>query len=196
MPGKVGGKSISFLIDTGCTTKILSHHVFNRLDKKLRNQLRPIDSAAKLADVTNMSFTGRIDVEGRLRSVPFKTEFLVARIRDDALLGMSFLTQNRSKILFTESRLEIDGNSLVCTDRHGRQLSTVHTLLRLRWSLVFIQISTLFSILFSQTRALLTRMIYAWWPTGGNVVKQQLQRIQTTQSDIVETTNSNWNRYC
>ena len=39
IPGRVEGKPVLCLIDTGCTTNLLGKHVFDRLQERLREQL-------------------------------------------------------------------------------------------------------------------------------------------------------------
>ncbi len=122
--GKTEGKIIQFLLDSGCTTNILSQHAFERLRPDIRATLKAWESTARLADGTSMMFTGRINLGGRLRDVPFRSDFLVAKIKDDAILGMPFLTEHNCKILFGESKLELNGKLLACTNRKGLTLSS------------------------------------------------------------------------
>ena len=77
MPGKVEGKGCQFLLDTGCSTNILSKRMFNLLQPSTRNRLIPINSIASLADGSSLDFEGQLTVHGRIREVPFQEEFLV-----------------------------------------------------------------------------------------------------------------------
>ena len=50
VPGRVAGKSFSFLIDTGCTHNLLSKTVFNRLSAQTRQQMVYGETVAAMAN--------------------------------------------------------------------------------------------------------------------------------------------------
>ena len=50
VPGRVAGKTLSFLVDTGCTHNLLSRTVFNRLPAQTRLQLVYAETVAAMAD--------------------------------------------------------------------------------------------------------------------------------------------------
>ena len=93
MPGKVYGKSTLFLLDTGCTTNILSGHVFNSLGSNQKEKLRPVGSSATLADGSRLVFFGQLTLEGQQRAESFQSKFLLAHITEDVIIGMPFLEE-------------------------------------------------------------------------------------------------------
>ena len=66
LPGKIGGRNLQCLLDSGCTTNILSKHVFDRLPTRFKEQLEAKKTHGALADGTQISFYGLIRVELRL----------------------------------------------------------------------------------------------------------------------------------
>ena len=82
IPGRVEGKQVKFLVDTGCSHSLLSKVVFDRLPSKLRANLQPRDTTAALADGSGLHIYGSVTLSGWLRNVPFQEEFLVGRISD------------------------------------------------------------------------------------------------------------------
>ena len=124
MPGKVYGKSTLFLLDTGCTTNILSGHVFNSLSSNQKEKLRPVGSSATLADGSSLVFFGQLTLKGKLRDEPFESEFLLAHIKEDVIIGMPFLEENQCTLSFVDATLSFGGKELTCTDRRGRDLTS------------------------------------------------------------------------
>ena len=124
MPGKVYGKSTLFLLDTGCTTNILSGHVFNSLSSNQKEKLRPVGSSATLADGSSLVFFGQLTLKGKLRDEPFQSEFLLAHIKEDVIIGMPFLEENQCTLSFVDATLSFGGKELTCTDRRGRDLTS------------------------------------------------------------------------
>lgn len=122
LPGKVGGKPMQFLLDTGCTTSVLSKTLFERLPPALKQQLDCVVSQGVMADGSTLPIYGSLPVTGRIRSMEFTETFLVGRIKDDAILGMSFFSKNRCSIDFKEPSLILEGRALPCTDRIGNPL--------------------------------------------------------------------------
>ena len=94
VPGRVAGKTLSFLVDTGCTHNLLSRTVFDRLPAQTRQQMVYGETVAAMADGSGLHIYGSIGLSGRLRNVPFEARFLVCRISDNAILGMEFLRRH------------------------------------------------------------------------------------------------------
>ena len=86
VPGRVAGKSLSFLVDTSCTHNLLSSTVFERLPVQTRQQMVSGETVAAMADGSGLHIYGSVGLSGRLRNVPFEARFLVCRISDNAIL--------------------------------------------------------------------------------------------------------------
>ena len=121
--GKVEGRAAQFLLDTGCTTNLLSKHLFDRLPEKIRTQIRECARHGLLADGTRLPFYGVIRLNIRLRQVKTQEVFIVSQINEDAILGMPFLVERRCSMDFKKPVIELDGQEIKCTDRLGRLLS-------------------------------------------------------------------------
>ena len=68
LPGKVTGRDVAFLLDSGCTTNLLSKRVFNTLPLKERKELAPYTGEpGTLADGSSIPFDGVIELTGRVR---------------------------------------------------------------------------------------------------------------------------------
>jgi len=68
LPGKVTGRDVTFLLDSGCTTNLLSRRVFNTLPLKERKELAPYTvEPSTLADGSSIPFDDVIELIGRVR---------------------------------------------------------------------------------------------------------------------------------
>ena len=56
LPGKLEGRPVQFLVDTGCTTNLLSKHMFSRLPERVRSELEKSDSNGVMAYGTQLPF--------------------------------------------------------------------------------------------------------------------------------------------
>ena len=54
LPGKVGRVPVQILVDTGCTTNLMSKRVFDKLDKATRETREEYASHGVMADGTKM----------------------------------------------------------------------------------------------------------------------------------------------
>ena len=122
LPGRLEGRPVQFLIDTGCTTNLLSKQVFDRLPGRIRDLLEESDSHGLLADGTQLPFYGVIRLQVRVRDVKTEDVFVVSQISEDAILGMPFLVAHNCSMDFNQPVVQVDGRKLTCTDRHGRLL--------------------------------------------------------------------------
>ena len=120
--GKIGGRPLQCLIDTGCTTNILSKHSFDRLPTRLKERLEARQTHGAMADGTRLQFYGVIRLELRLKGMCLEEVFVVGKISEDVILGMPFLTDHQCTMVFGTSTVLIEGKEVRCTDRHGRQL--------------------------------------------------------------------------
>ena len=124
------GKPVLCLLDTGCTTNLISKHVFDRLPEGLRNQLVASDTHGMMADGTRLPFYGVIPLRIRLKELLMNEKLVVSRVSEDIILGMPFLANHNCSIDFYSTRVTVDGRQIECTDRHGRQLTSPVQLVR------------------------------------------------------------------
>jgi len=68
LTGKLAGKAATFLLDTGCTTNLLSRRLFDTLSARDRANLEPYEGEhGTLADGSCIPFYGVIELTGRVR---------------------------------------------------------------------------------------------------------------------------------
>ena len=130
VPGKVAGKSLSFLVDTGCTHNLLSRTVFDRLPAQTRQQMVYGETVAAMADGNGLHIYGSIGLTGRLRNVPFEARFLVCRVSNNAILGMEFLSRHDCSVACDKGRLVMGGQPIQCMVQMGRLLANKVQIIR------------------------------------------------------------------
>ena len=109
IPGKVEGKPVLCLLDTGCITNLIGKHVFDRLSEGLRKQLVESDTHGMKADGTWLPFYGVIPVCIRLKELLIDEKLVVSRISEDVFLGMPFLANHNCSIDFHSTRVVVNG---------------------------------------------------------------------------------------
>jgi len=123
LPEKISGKAATFLLDTGCTTNLLSRRLFDTLGARERASLEPYEGAhGTLADGSCIPFYGVISLPGRVRDQAIHETFIVSQLKEDAILGMPFLEKYQCRMDFQKSVVVMAGQELVCVDKFGRPL--------------------------------------------------------------------------
>ena len=123
VPGSVGVRKVTYLVDTGCSHNLLSKSVFDRMPAGTRHQLVPLETAAAMADGSGLPIYGRINLPGKLRNLKFEEEFLVSRIADDAILGMVFLKNQECTLSCDKGIIVVGTETVLCTDQRGNLLA-------------------------------------------------------------------------
>ena len=95
LPGKVEGRPVQFLIDTGCTTDLLCKQVFDKLSSAARSLLEESDSHSLMADGTRLTFYGVVHLPLQLKDVKNEEVFVVSKINENALLEMPILVAHQ-----------------------------------------------------------------------------------------------------
>jgi len=91
LPGKVIGRGVTFLLDSGCTTNLLSRRVFNTLPLKERKELSPYTGEpSTLADGSSIPFDGVIKLTRRVRDQAIQEIFVISPLEEDAIIWMPF----------------------------------------------------------------------------------------------------------
>ena len=122
LPGKLTSKTLKYLVDTGCTNTVLSTSMFNELPEHVRAGLRAVSGSATAANGNSIPTHGWIKLKGRIRNQPIETDFMVADILEDAILGLDFLEKEEATISFKTAELTYRGKKLVCVDHQGKPL--------------------------------------------------------------------------
>jgi len=104
LPGKLAGKPATFLLDSGCTTNLLSCQFFDTLSTKVRNELEPYEGEyGTLADRSRIPFYGTIELTVRDQAI--QETFVVGQLEEDAILGMPFLQRHGCCLDFSKSAM-------------------------------------------------------------------------------------------
>jgi len=111
LPGKVAGKAATFLLESSCTTNLLSCHVFDTLPLRDKKGMRPYEGEhGTLADGSCNPFHGIIKLTGRVRDQSIQETFLVSPLEEDAILDMPFLQRHGCHIDFSKSAMATNVN--------------------------------------------------------------------------------------
>ena len=130
LSGKIEGRPLRLLLDTGCTTNLLGKHVYDRLPERIKQQLVECDTHGAMADGTQLTFYGVIQLSIRLKELVVEEKLVVSRISEDVILGMPFLAAHQCTIDFGRPTVVVDGRPIECTDRHGRKLTCTVQIVR------------------------------------------------------------------
>jgi len=123
LPDKVAGRAVTFLLDSGCTTNLLSHCVFDALPPKDKARIEPYTGEhSTLADGSCIPFYSIIELTGRVRDQTIWETFIVSQLEEDAILGMPFLQRHRCHIDFSKSAMLMAGRELACVNKFDRPL--------------------------------------------------------------------------
>ena len=80
VPGRVAGRSLSFLVDMGFTHNLLSRTVFDRPPAPTFQQMVYGETLAAMDDGSGLHIVGSIGLSGCQQNMPFEARFLVSRI--------------------------------------------------------------------------------------------------------------------
>jgi len=123
LPGKIAGKAVTFLLDSGCTTNLISRQLFNTLSARVRGKMEPYNGEyGTLADGSCIPFYGIVELTGCVRDQAIQEMFIASQLKEDAILGMPFLKQHGCHIDFSKSAMVMSGRELACVDKFGRPL--------------------------------------------------------------------------
>lgn len=98
LTGLVSGADVSFLLDSGSTSSLLSSKLYQSIMKEHNLPLKSV--ARKIRDVNDneLSVLGRLDLEIQFKENKYPLTVLVCDISQDAILGQDFLLEHVQKI--------------------------------------------------------------------------------------------------
>jgi len=124
LPGHIAGKPAHFLLDSGCTTNILSHQFFDTLGVAIKRRLAPYEEGhGTLTDGSSIPFCGIIELAERVRDWNMQETFIIGQLNEDAVLEMPFLQRHRCHIDFSKSVMLMGNKELTCVDKIGCSLA-------------------------------------------------------------------------
>ena len=115
--GSVQGVPTNFVLDTGAEKTVISERIFNQIEQCLKPN---ITKKGKLihAGGDPLQNTGVCTLNVTLGSLHIKTEVTVAKIKDDALLGMDILNSQSkppADIILSQNKIVLAGHEIKCT---------------------------------------------------------------------------------
>jgi len=123
LSGKVAGRAVTFLLDTGCIMNFLSRRLVDSLPCKDKAGIEPHKGErGTLADTSCIPFYGIIELTGRVLDQAIRETFIISQLKEDAILRIPFLKQHRCHIDCSKSPMVMAGQELACVDKFGRPL--------------------------------------------------------------------------
>jgi len=124
LPGKVADKPANFLLDSGCTTNIISRQFFDTLGVTINKGLEPYEeNHGTLTDGSCIPFYGIIELTGCFPDQTIQETFIVGQLNEDAILGIPFLQRHGCRIDFSKPAMLMGDRELVCVNKFGRPLA-------------------------------------------------------------------------
>ena len=118
IPGTVEGVAVEWLVDTGCSTTILSTKKFMEIQPAARPELSPYVGTLLSADDTPLQVYGRAEVNLHLQGKDVRHPVIVADISNQGLLGLEFLQAGGLAIDFATQSITWGGRPVESHSRH------------------------------------------------------------------------------
>ena len=117
--GRVEDESVDWLVDTGCTSTILSTRIFLKMLPDNRPELIPYDGDLRSANDTRTDVMGRAWVNVQVGKKLVQHRVIVADVTNDGLLGLDFLQGHGITINFATQQILCDGENIAAQVREG-----------------------------------------------------------------------------
>ena len=104
--GKMENTPVSFIVDTGATDTIVSERVFDSIPSEVRPDLYPVKDTGEQADGSPLAIIGWTTLKISIGPVAVSMPVTVAKIKNDVLLGMDFLSSTNCVIDATNRQLK------------------------------------------------------------------------------------------
>ena len=118
MLAKANNLSVTKLVDSGASVSILRKDVFDLITSS-RASIEPVRMNLLTATGQASAFIGQIMLDIRLKKHIFTHEFVLANIKDEAILGMDFFMKHNVDLLFSKSCMKIKGYFNPCFTNRG-----------------------------------------------------------------------------
>ena len=126
--GQIGEISLNLLVDTGTTDTIISEHVYNGIPAHSRPKLLPVEETGKQADGSPLHTIGWAPMNVSIGSIRVLIPVTVARVTDDALLGMDFMELTGCTIDPKNKQLIFGSEVVQCFTEESRAVCTKVTI--------------------------------------------------------------------
>ena len=123
--GKLFGKDVKFLCDTGATISILNEAAYRELCKQSKINLNTDTDrlVAKTVNGQNLQIHGKVMLNFKLGSKGFQHTFYVTNTNHPAILGFDFLTKHQAKLDCSTGILHIKGQDVPLGECASQEVS-------------------------------------------------------------------------
>ena len=111
---KICGVSSHYLIDSGSTSTLLSHRIFQKIDLPSRPQLKENRFKVKNVNGVDINVYGHADITIRLGKTDYVHQVIVCDISPDGILGQDFLLEHVKKIDYEKYILHTKTDQISC----------------------------------------------------------------------------------
>ena len=113
LKGKIGNLTISFLIDSGSNTTLLSNETYSQLDDTHKPHLRPTEVTLRAVNKDELKVYGVADFTLQFENQKYLQQIMVCEMATSAILGQDFLLKNNCRIDFKRSQITIKTSQFI-----------------------------------------------------------------------------------
>ena len=117
--GKVETMPIEWLVDTGCTTTIISAKIFDAIQPDEQPRVLQYDGELTSVDGSTVTVKGQALINIMIGAKLFQHNVLVADVTNQGILGIDFLQKYGMTLDFAKGKLMCEGNEIRAQCRTG-----------------------------------------------------------------------------
>ncbi|MES9904881.1 MAG: pol polyprotein, partial [Sedimenticola sp.] len=114
LAAKINDNFVTFLIDSGASSTILSNKVIEKWPYLIRPKLTPVQSTLITVTGEATPFLGKTKIELCMGKQKIEQNVLVADIEMDGILGLDFLLTNQCDIMLSKGYITLKGERIPC----------------------------------------------------------------------------------
>ena len=131
---KIENRNVEWLVDTGCTTTLLSKKIFERMHPDEQPELSPYRGTLISADGSTIKVLGQAEFNVQIGTKAVQHSIIVAEITNEGLLGMDFLQSHGMILDFARGKIILEGQEILAHCRTGitrtcRVMTAEHTII-------------------------------------------------------------------
>ena len=111
---KICGVNAHYLIDSGSTSTLLSHRIYQKIDPSLRPQLKANKFKVKNVNGIDINVYGHANISIKLGKNEYFHQVIVCDISPDGILGQDFMLEHVKKIDYEKYMLHTETGQISC----------------------------------------------------------------------------------
>ena len=111
---KICGVNAHYLIDSGSTSTLLSHRIYQKIDPSLRPQLKANKFKVKNVNGIDINVYGHANISIKLGKNEYFHQVIVCDISPDGILGQDFMLEHVEKIDYEKYMLHTETGQISC----------------------------------------------------------------------------------